>query len=64
MFWTLKFQKNRIRDRKVRRMLRTEGWFVLEIWEHELRNDSSRVLRRVVEACSEPLMQSADGRKG
>lgn len=52
MFWTMKFQKNRIRDRKVRRMLRTDGWFVLEIWEHELRNDSSRVLRRVVEACS------------
>jgi DNA mismatch endonuclease, patch repair protein len=51
-FWAAKIETNRERDRRVRRLLRADGWCVLEVWEHELRLDDLGVLRRVVNACS------------
>jgi DNA mismatch endonuclease, patch repair protein len=33
MFWRSKIQGNKIRDTKVRRMLSTEGWKVLVVWQ-------------------------------
>lgn len=50
VFWLNKIQKNRKRDKKVRRMLRAKGWKVMRVWEHELRNDGDEVLRRVKNA--------------
>jgi len=35
-FWRGKLQQNRKRDVARRRMLRREGWTVLEFWEHEV----------------------------
>jgi DNA mismatch endonuclease, patch repair protein len=35
-FWEIKIGTNRIRDRRVTRELRRQGWRVLRIWEHEL----------------------------
>jgi DNA mismatch endonuclease (patch repair protein) len=35
-FWCEKIAKNKARDRLVSRTLRTGGWKVLRIWEHEL----------------------------
>jgi DNA mismatch endonuclease (patch repair protein) len=37
-FWTEKINRNRTRDRKVTRKLRSQGWSVLRMWEHELRD--------------------------
>src|SRR6185437_16365695 len=45
-FWREKIQRNRLRDKLVRRKLTGEGWRVLRIWQHELR-DPSKVVRRV-----------------
>jgi DNA mismatch endonuclease (patch repair protein) len=35
-FWTAKLATNRARDRRVDRALRSNGWKVLRIWQHEL----------------------------
>jgi len=35
-FWREKLARNQARDRLVTRMLRTKGWKVIRIWEHEL----------------------------
>jgi DNA mismatch endonuclease, patch repair protein len=35
-FWREKLQSNQARDRAVNRALRSQGWRVLRIWEHEL----------------------------
>jgi DNA mismatch endonuclease (patch repair protein) len=51
-FWTAKIQRNRLRDRKVRRILQADRWIVLRIWEHDIRNDGPGVLRKVIDACS------------
>lgn len=45
-FWSDKIQGNIRRDSRVARFLRREGWSVLRIWEHELREDE-RVMARL-----------------
>lgn len=35
-FWITKIAQNRVRDRKVIRILKSQGWKVLRIWESEL----------------------------
>ena len=45
-FWKKKLTANVERDRVVNRTLRSEGWTVVRIWEHELRKPDS-VLARV-----------------
>ena len=46
VFWQKKLAANQARDRLVTRTLRSAGWRVLRLWEHELK-DPSRVLRRI-----------------
>jgi len=50
-FWQEKLSTNRTRDRLVTRTLRTRGWRVLRIWEHELkRRNEMRLARRILRA--------------
>lgn len=45
-FWLAKFTATQERDRKVKMLLRQQGWQVLEVWECETRNPD-RVRRRL-----------------
>lgn len=45
-YWTAKFARNQERDKEVNHTLRSRGWRVLRIREHELRN-SDRVQKRL-----------------
>lgn len=48
-FWWKKIQTNRARDRKVNRSLRSMGWKVARVWEHELkRRDEPQLVRRLM----------------
>ena len=50
-FWSRKFSSNKKRDFLVTRTLRSQGWRVLRIWEHELsRKNQTRLLRRIQNA--------------
>jgi DNA mismatch endonuclease, patch repair protein len=50
-FWFEKIAGNRSRDRRVSRSLRSQGWQVLRIWEHELkRRNEPRLLARLERA--------------
>ena len=47
-FWKDKLARNVQRDREVKSALRTRGWRVLRIWEHELaRTNETQLLRRI-----------------
>lgn len=37
-FWNKKIRNNCIRDKKVNKYLKKEGWIVLRFWEHEIKN--------------------------
>lgn len=45
-FWKKKFHDNVLRDRKVAKILKKEGWKVVVIWEDETRERDS--LRRIL----------------
>jgi DNA mismatch endonuclease, patch repair protein len=49
-YWKQKIASNKIRDRLVTRTLRSQGWRVLRIWEHELQRlkaGPNRVVQRI-----------------
>lgn len=46
-FWKEKLKQNRLRDRRVTKELRKRGWKVLVIWECDVENDLSGVVRRI-----------------
>jgi len=46
-YWRQKIDGNRRRDRKNRRLLRSQGYTVLELWEHEVRSDLDKVVGRI-----------------
>lgn len=48
-YWSDKLRRNKARDRRNSRLLRKEGWSVLHVWEHSLRDDrrASDVLARI-----------------
>lgn len=52
-YWLSKIAGNRARDKKVGRMLRRKGWFVLRIWEHDLRN--SRTAAKIAQRLKDKL---------
>ena len=51
--WEAKIAANMARDRRNRRMLRAEGWKVVRIWEHQVKADAARCVRRILRACSD-----------
>ncbi|SFN55734.1 very short patch repair endonuclease [Marinobacter pelagius] len=48
-FWREKIEGNVQRDRRVEEMLRTQGWFALRFWEHEIMESPDDCVRRVAE---------------
>jgi len=47
VFWREKISNNKLRDRKVNRCLKKQGWKVIRIWEHELKKNFSSVNRKL-----------------
>jgi DNA mismatch endonuclease (patch repair protein) len=47
-FWKQKFARNKERDLQSTRILRSLGWRVLRIWEHELSRKNENAVRRRV----------------
>lgn len=43
-FWETKLARNQARDRFVTRALRSQGWRVLRVWEHELAKKNEKKL--------------------
>jgi DNA mismatch endonuclease (patch repair protein) len=48
-FWTAKLERNSSKDRAVAESLQARGWYVLRLWQHELRNPQ-RIADRVKQA--------------
>jgi DNA mismatch endonuclease (patch repair protein) len=44
-FWSRKLTANKRRDKEVNRLLKAEGWRVVRIWEHELRDKEAVITR-------------------
>lgn len=49
-YWDAKLARNKARDAAQRRKLRRDGWSVLRIWEHELKQGPEACVTRVARA--------------
>lgn len=56
-FWKEKLRTNRKRDQRNFRKLRTLGWRVIRIWQHQLLHDRERSIRRILDALTQSRMQ-------
>jgi DNA mismatch endonuclease, patch repair protein len=62
-FWLKKLTSNQTRDRLVVRTLRSRGWRVLRIWEHELRHPR-RVLKRIYKVFGPNITEANEANEG
>jgi DNA mismatch endonuclease (patch repair protein) len=46
-YWSEKYKRNKARDRRVGRELRSEGWRVVRIWEHEIEKSPAKVVEKI-----------------
>jgi len=46
-YWIPKLEKNTRRDRENKKLLREKGYKVVEIWEHEIKNNLSKVIKKI-----------------
>jgi len=62
-FWDAKITRNRMRDRRVKSVLRNEGWQVLRFWEHDLKINGERAAHRIAKSLgiAHPRLQSLTG---
>lgn len=48
-FWLSKIERNIKRDKIYRSKLRKQGWKVLRIWEHEIKNNKKGSVKKIME---------------
>lgn len=46
-YWVEKIAKNVERDRKVARLYKKQGWKVFRVWEHEIKLDKDKIVKRI-----------------
>ena len=46
-YWQDKIQKNIDRAKKYNRMLRKDGWNVLRFWEHEIKKNPEKCIKKI-----------------
>lgn len=46
-YWLPKIEKNIQRDKNINSMLRKRGWTVLRFWEHELKKNSDKAIKKI-----------------
>jgi len=59
-FWKKKIETNIVRDKKVSRALRRQGWKVVRIKEHELKSSVSKTVEKVRKVVTPPDMSEFD----
>ena len=47
-FWMKKIQSNIDRDKKVDMQLKNDGWTVIRIWEHEIKKEPEKTVKRII----------------
>lgn len=47
-YWGNKIESNKKRDRKVTKMLKSEGWCVIRLWEYDIRKHPEKSLSKIL----------------
>ena len=46
-FWKNKINRNKERDREVSKYYRKLGWKIIRVWEHEIKNNLNRAVKKL-----------------
>ena len=46
-YWKAKIERNTKRDKDVNRKMRKEGWTVLRFWEHQVKENTAQVVKKI-----------------
>ena len=46
-YWTQKIARNTARDKEVSKHYKKQGWKIIRIWEHNLKNGVSKVVKQI-----------------
>lgn len=49
-YWIEKIEKNVKRDKKINETLKSKGWKVIRIWEHEIKENLEGALKKVIDS--------------
>jgi len=47
-YWHAKIERNKARDKSVKRELKSNGWKVLRFWEYDIAHNLDNVIRRII----------------
>ena len=47
-YWQKKIQKNIDRAKKYNKMLKKDGWKVIRLWEHEVKRNPNRCIKKII----------------
>jgi len=59
-YWLPKLEANRQRDERQSVKLRSAGWKVFRVWEHDCLPPSPRAVKRIVDACRRGRQSKTD----
>ena len=62
-FWRDKIERNMKRDKRTNRLLRSKGYSVLRIWEHDINRNTEKCIRKIMRSClkQNPYHKRRDG---
>jgi len=47
-YWIEKIQRNKKRDKEVNRHYKKIGWKVLRVWEHEIKKNKDKAIKKII----------------
>lgn len=47
-YWVDKIETNIKRDKRVRSKLKRDGWIVLRVWEHQVKNNFEKTIEKII----------------
>ena len=56
-YWSAKIARNRKRDKNVNRILRKDGWVVIRLWEHDVKNRLENCIKNILKALEKKMLQ-------
>lgn len=59
-FWEEKLKKNVIRDIEVTKFYRKNGWHIIRVWEHDLKEDFNKKINELITFITEVKSNSAN----
>lgn len=49
-YWVTKITNNRKRDRKNRKLLKSDGWHIIKLWDDDIKKHPKRELLKIIKA--------------